>query len=143
MVGVLYQRTIVLAMLLFAGIALLWSQAEKILLAIGQDPDISRGAARYLNLLLPALLASVFFEASKRYLMVQVSLPETICQSPGHTGVEGRTMANCRSHIFGYPGDDPCPPTPKLWGSLPQEYPQTLKRMQKFEEGLAGYWPPP
>ncbi len=72
MVGVVYQRTTVLVMLLVIAVALLWSKSEMILHALGQDPGISGGAARYLQMVVPALFASGCFEASKRYLMVQV-----------------------------------------------------------------------
>ena len=48
--GVNLQRCLILTLLLSTVVALLWPQAQWLLLAIGQDPTIARGAARYLLL---------------------------------------------------------------------------------------------
>ena len=50
----------------------LWTRAEAILLALGQDAAIAKGAAHFLQLSMPALLAAGMFECLKRYLMSQV-----------------------------------------------------------------------
>jgi hypothetical protein len=49
-----------------------WTQIGRLMLAIGQDAEIVRGAARYLQLSMPALLIAGTFECLKRYLMAQV-----------------------------------------------------------------------
>lgn len=72
LVGVVLQRAIILTTLLVAAVAALWTQAERLLHLLGQDPAIAGGAARYLLLAIPALLFTGMFEASKRYLMAQV-----------------------------------------------------------------------
>lgn len=72
LVGVVLQRAVILTTLLVAAVAALWTQAERLLHLLGQDPAIAGGAARYLLLAIPALLFTGMFEASKRYLMAQV-----------------------------------------------------------------------
>jgi Na+-driven multidrug efflux pump len=55
-------------------ICVLWANMGPLLLAMGQQQDIARGAARYLLLSTPALLLSGMFECLKRYLMAQVGV---------------------------------------------------------------------
>jgi hypothetical protein len=47
-VGLVLQRALLLLTLLAATVAALWTQAEPILLALGQDPDIAAGTAQFL-----------------------------------------------------------------------------------------------
>ncbi|GAB4817791.1 hypothetical protein N2152v2_004837 [Parachlorella kessleri] len=78
-VGIVLQRTLLITLLLGALICALWSQMEHLMLAMGQDPVIAAGAARYLHLAMPGLLVSGAFESIKRYLMAQgIVKPSTV-----------------------------------------------------------------
>lgn len=46
--GLVLQRALLLLTLLAAAVAALWTQAEPILLALGQDPAIAAGTASFL-----------------------------------------------------------------------------------------------
>ncbi|KAL4442008.1 hypothetical protein ABPG77_011269, partial [Micractinium sp. CCAP 211/92] len=72
LVGVVYQRALLLTSAMAVVIALAWTQAEPLLLFFRQDPLLARSAARYMRLTIPALLGQGAFEASKRYLLAQV-----------------------------------------------------------------------
>lgn len=66
-VGIALQRALLLNLILCTVVMLGWVfAAEKCLLALGQDPDISAASARYLALLSPALVFAALFEALKR-----------------------------------------------------------------------------
>lgn len=56
--GVALQRCIILALLICATVALLWLHIERLLLAIGQDPGIAAGAARYLHMAIPSMVGN-------------------------------------------------------------------------------------
>ncbi|KAL4855257.1 Protein DETOXIFICATION 1 [Chlorella vulgaris] len=71
LVGLVLQRALLLLTLVAAAVAVLWTQAEAILLALGQDPDIAHGTAQFLLRATPALWFTGVFEALKRYLMAQ------------------------------------------------------------------------
>lgn len=72
LLGVHLQKALITTMASCAAISLLWTFVEPLLLAAGQEPEIVAGAARYLLLSIPALLAAGAFECCKRYLMAQV-----------------------------------------------------------------------
>lgn len=46
--GLVLQRALLLLSLLAAAVAAVWTQAEPLLLALGQDPAIARGTAQFL-----------------------------------------------------------------------------------------------
>jgi Na+-driven multidrug efflux pump len=48
LVGLVLQRALLLLTLVAAAVTVLWTQAEPILLALGQDPDIAHGTAQFL-----------------------------------------------------------------------------------------------
>lgn len=48
LVGLVLQRALLLLSLLAAAVAAAWTQAEPLLLALGQDPAIARGTAQFL-----------------------------------------------------------------------------------------------
>lgn len=77
-VGVVLQRALLLTTLLTAALGVLWTGADRALIALGQDPDISRSARYYLLTSLGALWCQGVFENLKRYLMAQgVAAPVT------------------------------------------------------------------
>ncbi|PSC71531.1 MATE efflux family [Micractinium conductrix] len=78
LVGIVYQRALLLTTLVTAVMALAWTQAEPLLLLLRQDPLLSRSAALYLRLCIPAMFGQSVYEASKRYLLAQgVVHPQT------------------------------------------------------------------
>ncbi|KAG7583360.1 Multi antimicrobial extrusion protein [Arabidopsis suecica] len=52
-------------------ISILWIYIEKLLISLGQDPDISRVAGSYALWLIPALFAHAFFLPLTRFLLAQ------------------------------------------------------------------------
>jgi hypothetical protein len=73
--GVSLQRAVILISLVTVGVGGLWLHADRLLLALHQDPKISAASARYVQLLLPALWLSAVSDAFQRYLMTQVRGP--------------------------------------------------------------------
>ena len=65
--GVVLQRAVIITTLLTAGLAVLWTHAEQLLLLCKQDPEISRAAAQFIRHLIPALWCSGLTEAFKRW----------------------------------------------------------------------------
>ncbi|PSC70154.1 MATE efflux family [Micractinium conductrix] len=89
LLGLVLQRALLLLSLLAAAVAACWTQVEPLLLALGQDPAIAHGTARFMLRATPALLFTAIFEAQKRYLMAQEAVrPATVvtaialCLSP-------------------------------------------------------------
>ncbi|KAL4427911.1 hypothetical protein ABPG75_002000 [Micractinium tetrahymenae] len=79
LVGLVLQRALLLLSLLAAAVAAAWTQAEPLLLALGQDPAIARGTAQFLLRAAPGLWFTGIFEALKRYLMAQEAVrPATV-----------------------------------------------------------------
>ena len=81
-VGIALQRALALTGLLAALVGLVWFQADVLLRAVGQDPQIAKGSARFLKLAIPAMVAMSALECLKRYLMAQVC-----CWAAGLLGV--------------------------------------------------------
>ena len=75
LLGLVLQRALLLLTLVAAAVALLWTQMEGVLLALGQDGAIAHQCACFLVRATPALWFTGVFEALKRYLMAQVSGP--------------------------------------------------------------------
>jgi len=78
-VGVALQRATGFSVLLAGGVAVMWTQMERIMLALGQDPGLAAASARYLQWTSPSLFFLTGAECLKRYLMAQsVILPATV-----------------------------------------------------------------
>lgn len=71
MVGIVFQRAILLTTIVAVVVAMVWTQVESILLVFRQDPLLSRAAARYIQMSIPALWCTGMYEVGKRYLMAQ------------------------------------------------------------------------
>lgn len=77
--GVALQRAVLFTTSLATGVALLWTQMERIMILFGQEPSLAVAAARFLRWNTPALFFLSFAECLKRYLMAQnIVLPSTI-----------------------------------------------------------------
>ncbi|GFR39891.1 hypothetical protein Agub_g396, partial [Astrephomene gubernaculifera] len=80
MLGLVLQRALLVCWAACVPVALLWSQAPRLLAAMHQQPDIVAGASRYLSIATPALFLSVLSACLFRYLVTQHRVrPSTIC----------------------------------------------------------------
>ncbi|GLI58905.1 hypothetical protein VaNZ11_000687 [Volvox africanus] len=69
--GLTLQRSLAVCSAAAAPISALWWNAEPILTSLGQAPEIAAGAARYLQLTLPALYSFLVFRCVDRHLLAQ------------------------------------------------------------------------
>lgn len=69
--GVLLQRAFFVLSLLYLPICVLWFNSEPIFKLLGQGPELSRDAARFLTLLIPGGAGYIYFEIMKKYLQAQ------------------------------------------------------------------------
>lgn len=67
LLGVTFQRGMVLAVVVSAPNAVIWLLAERILLALGQDPGLSAEAGRYVVVQLPLIPAFLLFTVLRQY----------------------------------------------------------------------------
>ncbi|KAG2485830.1 hypothetical protein HYH03_015413 [Edaphochlamys debaryana] len=65
------QRSLAVCTAAAVPITALWWNAEPILTALGQAPEIAAGAARYLQLTLPALYSYMVFDCVDKHLLAQ------------------------------------------------------------------------
>ncbi|KAJ3343511.1 hypothetical protein HDU93_008170 [Gonapodya sp. JEL0774] len=65
--GVILQRGMLLMVFISAPLGFFWFHVEKVLLLLGQDPEVSRLAGRFCIFLLPGLLPVLWFECLKKY----------------------------------------------------------------------------
>lgn len=69
--GILLQRAFLVLGLLYVPIAIIWVFSEPIFRALGQDPELSYHASRFLTGLIPGGLGYIYFEIMKKYLQAQ------------------------------------------------------------------------
>lgn len=81
--GVLLQRAFVTLGLFYVPVAILWFCAEPVFRLLGQDEQLSRDSARFLQCLIPGGLGYIYFEAMKKYLQAQ-GTPVFLCPSYLH-----------------------------------------------------------
>lgn len=65
------QRSFLVITLASLPILLLWAFTEKILLFLGQDPEISRLSAHFMLYMMPGLLPQLYYSCILRYLQAQ------------------------------------------------------------------------
>ncbi|KND02745.1 MATE efflux family protein [Spizellomyces punctatus DAOM BR117] len=70
-VGIHLQRALMILSLMYIPIALLWFFAEPVLLALGQEPELSRMSALFMRWLILGAPGYIYFEAIKKYLQAQ------------------------------------------------------------------------
>lgn len=70
-VGVYTQSMAIIVALLCFPIAAMWLNAERLLLALGQEPEVARLSGLYLRIMLPGVPAYAGFEVCRRYLQAQ------------------------------------------------------------------------
>ncbi|KAG2444666.1 hypothetical protein HXX76_001410 [Chlamydomonas incerta] len=80
MLGLILQRALLICWAACVPIALFWSQADRLLMLLHQQPEIVAGACRYLHIATPALFLSAISSCVFRYLVTQQEVrPSTIC----------------------------------------------------------------
>eukprot|EP01120_Amphizonella_sp_Union-15-10_P017341 TRINITY_DN9602_c0_g1_i1.p1 TRINITY_DN9602_c0_g1~~TRINITY_DN9602_c0_g1_i1.p1 ORF type:complete len:465 (-),score=36.68 TRINITY_DN9602_c0_g1_i1:43-1437(-) len=90
-IGLILQKTCLLMLLLFFPIVLVWVFTEKIMLALGQDPLVSKLSAQFMQCMIPGLFFLWLFEIVRRFLLCQgITLPPfvvNIIVLPIHLGI--------------------------------------------------------
>jgi len=71
LVGIIFQRGMLILMLMCVPIAAVWLSAEPILIAFQQDPEVAQLAGLYARLFLPGLPFIFLFECWRKYLQGQ------------------------------------------------------------------------
>ncbi|MCL7039967.1 hypothetical protein MKW94_016284 [Papaver nudicaule] len=71
MLGVQMQRAMFVLLLVSIPLAFVWANIGKILLAVGQDPEISFGAGVYARFMIPSIFAYGLIQCEVRFLQSQ------------------------------------------------------------------------
>lgn len=80
LLGVYLQSSILVTLAILVPIVIVWFNMERILLAIGQDPEISRLAALYLRYIWPGLLSCALTQPLVKFLQSQsLVMPMFVC----------------------------------------------------------------
>lgn len=74
--GVFLQRAFIVLGLFYIPICALWIFSEPLFLALGQSPQIARDSAKFLRCLVPGGLGYIYFEALKKFLQAQGTIPQ-------------------------------------------------------------------
>lgn len=69
--GILLQRAFIVLGLFYIPVVILWIFSEPVFRALGQDAQLSRDSARFLQCLIPGGLGYIYFECLKKYLQAQ------------------------------------------------------------------------
>ena len=69
--GLLLQRAFVVLTLFYVPVALLWGFAEPVFKLLGQEAQLSRDSAKFLQWLIPGGIGYIYFECMKKYLQCQ------------------------------------------------------------------------
>jgi MATE family multidrug resistance protein len=86
LLGIYKQRAILVLTLVSVGLAVVWWHTGKILLLLGQDPEIAVGAGSYIRWMIPALFVYGPLQCHFRFLQAQnIALP--VMLSSGVTAV--------------------------------------------------------
>eukprot|EP00249_Psilotum_nudum_P000999 c13244_g1_i2 orf=504-1793(+) len=82
MMGICLERAVLILNLVGIPLSCIWLTMEKILLFLGQDPDISRKAGEYACWLIPNIFAYAFLQPLIKFLQVQsLVIPMVVCSS--------------------------------------------------------------
>lgn len=69
--GVLLQRAFVVLTLFYIPVAVLWAFSEPFFKLLGQEAQLSRDTAKFLQCLIPGGIGYIYFECMKKYLQCQ------------------------------------------------------------------------
>lgn len=81
--GVLLQRAFIVLSLFYVPVAILWIFSEPVFRALGQDTQLSRDSAKFLQWLIPGGFGYIYFECMKKFLQAQ----GLITMVPGWNGM--------------------------------------------------------
>lgn len=70
-IGILLQRAFIVLGLFYVPVAVLWIFSEPVFKLLGQDDQLSRDSARFLQCLVPGGLGYIYFECMKKFLQAQ------------------------------------------------------------------------
>lgn len=70
--GVIYNRGRFVVTIAMVPIIVIFATADKILIALAQDPDVSILARRYVSILIPGVWAMGQFDCSRKFLSAQM-----------------------------------------------------------------------
>jgi Na+-driven multidrug efflux pump len=76
LVGIILQRGILIQLVLCLPIFGIWALSEPLLIALGQDPELSALAAELIRWTMPGLIPFMIFECLKKYLQAQGNIWE-------------------------------------------------------------------
>lgn len=81
--GVLLQRAFIVLTLFYVPVAALWVFSEPVFKLLGQEAQLSKDSARFLQCLVPGGIGYIYFECMKKYLQSQglesrSLLPDTV-----------------------------------------------------------------
>lgn len=71
MLGIHMQRAMLVLMIVSINLAFIWANTRSILVALGQDPEISVEAGQYAQLMIPSLFAYGILQCLNRFLQTQ------------------------------------------------------------------------
>ncbi|KAJ1437823.1 Multi antimicrobial extrusion protein [Sesbania bispinosa] len=71
MLGIHMQRAMLILMIVSIPLAIIWGNTGSILIALGQDPEISAEAGQYAQLMIPSLFAYGLLQCLNRFLQTQ------------------------------------------------------------------------
>ncbi|XP_028786860.1 protein DETOXIFICATION 16-like isoform X2 [Neltuma alba] len=81
--GMHMQRAMVVLMIVSVPLAIVWAKTGSILIALGQDPEISAEAGQYANFMIPCLFAYGLLQCLNRFLQSQNFSPSCAKAWPG------------------------------------------------------------
>ncbi|KAK7358171.1 hypothetical protein VNO77_00095 [Canavalia gladiata] len=71
MLGIHMQRAMLVLMIISIHLAFIWANTRSILIALGQDPELSAEAGQYARLMIPSLFAYGLLQCLNRFLQTQ------------------------------------------------------------------------
>ena len=69
--GILLQRAFIVLTLFYVPVAVVWAFSEPIFKLLGQEAQLSRDSAKFLQCLIPGGIGYIYFECMKKYLQSQ------------------------------------------------------------------------
>ncbi|CAG9460294.1 unnamed protein product [Pedinophyceae sp. YPF-701] len=87
LLGIYLQRSLLIIFTISLPITIMWTQAERVLVFLGQEPALSRLAARYLLCMIPSLWLAAAGECLRRYLMAQSAVKAPMFIVAGNTAL--------------------------------------------------------
>lgn len=81
--GVLLQRAFIVLTVFYVPVVVLWIFSEPVFRLLGQDAQLSRDSAQFLQYLIPGGLGYIYFECMKKYLQSQGSMKLTLVSMNG------------------------------------------------------------